>query len=124
MASGSPPSYTRPDCPCQQGLNQLQIFHIYNFYTLTLLNLAGIIAHKRVKRLSVSQPGSCSVCVGWCGPRILRRPYSAVGIFSPKNRRNKDISCQGILISWPPYIFRSLKILGPLRNFKIQQKLD
>ncbi len=34
--SGSPLSYTRPGCPYQQGLNQLQIFHILYFYTLTL----------------------------------------------------------------------------------------
>jgi hypothetical protein len=47
-------------------------------------------------------------------------PNSAVGIFS-QDRRNKDISSLGILISWLPHKFRRLEILGPLRNFKIQQ---
>jgi hypothetical protein len=48
-------------------------------------------------------------------------PNSAVGIISPRKSRNKDISSKGILISWLPHKFRSLKILGPLSNFKIQQ---
>ncbi len=43
--------------------------------------------------------------------------------FSQK-RMNKGISSQGILISWLPHKFRSLNILGPLSNFKIQQWLS
>jgi hypothetical protein len=39
-------------------------------------------------------------------------PNTAVEIYSPK-----------ILISWLPQKFISLKILGPLSNFKIQQYL-
>ncbi len=35
-----------------------------------------------------------------------------------KEQRHKHL---GILISWLPHKFRSLKILGPLSNFKIQQ---
>jgi hypothetical protein len=47
-------------------------------------------------------------------------PNSAVGIFFLKTR-NKDISSLDILVSWLPHKFRSLKILGSLGNFKIQQ---
>ena len=47
-------------------------------------------------------------------------PNSDVGIFSPKIEGTKTKAAR-ILISWLPYKFRSLKILGPLSNFKIQQ---
>jgi hypothetical protein len=48
-------------------------------------------------------------------------PNSAVGIFSPKTEEQKHKQLGGVLISWLPHKSRSLKIQGPLSNFKIQQ---
>jgi hypothetical protein len=54
------------------------------------------------------------------GSRIRILIFHFHNIF-PKNRRNKDIGSLGILISWLLHKFRSLKILGPPCNLKIQQ---
>jgi hypothetical protein len=48
-------------------------------------------------------------------------PNSAAGEFFAKNRRNKDTSSLDILISGLPHKFRSLKILGLLKKFKVQE---
>jgi hypothetical protein len=46
---------------------------------------------------------------------------SAVGIFSLKQKEQRHRQL-GFTDKWLPHKFRSLKILGPLSNFKIQQK--
>jgi hypothetical protein len=57
--------------------------------------------------LSMPQPGVSADVI----------PNSDFWNIFPKNRRNKDISSSGILISWLPFKFRSFKILGPVSNF-------